>query len=92
MRGSVSATVGFGMSTYLDVDPGDWIGSNDLSFAVRDANPVSPGHALVAPRRMILNWWDATSAEQHSLLDLVDVIKLRLDAEFRAARIQRRIR
>lgn len=42
------------MSVFGDNDPAEWIGSNDLAFAVRDAFPVSPGHALVVPRRVVV--------------------------------------
>ncbi len=70
------------MSVFLGVNPGEWIGSNALAFAIRDAFPVSPGHSLVIPRRVVTTWWDATSAEQHAIIDLLDAVKRRVDAEF----------
>ncbi len=37
-----------------------------------DGYPVSPGHALVVPRRHIATWFDATREEQVALLEGVD--------------------
>ncbi len=55
--------------------------SNDLAFALRDNFPVSPGHTLVVPRRLVATWFEATRQEQVAILDLVDVVKTALDAE-----------
>jgi HIT domain len=66
------------MSVFLGVDPGEWIGSNGLAFAIRDAFPVSRGHSLVIPRRVVATWWDTTSDEQHAIIDLLDAIKRRV--------------
>jgi len=77
--------IGVGMSVFLNVDPAAWVGSNELAFAIRDAFPVSPGHTLVVPRRVVGQWWDATVDERHALLELVDRVKRRLDAEFSPA-------
>src|SRR4051794_9488262 len=70
------------MSVFLSIDKTEWIASNDLAFAVRDAFPVNPGHTLVIPRRVVAEWWDASPAEQRAINDLVDRVKRRLDAEF----------
>ena len=43
--------------------------------------PVSPGHTLIVPRRLVATWFDATREEQLALLDLVDEVKRRLDEE-----------
>lgn len=69
------------MSVFLQVDPHEWVASNDLAFAIRDRFPVNDGHTLVVPRRHVATWWDASIDEQHALMELVDTVKLRLDAE-----------
>jgi superfamily II DNA or RNA helicase/diadenosine tetraphosphate (Ap4A) HIT family hydrolase/HKD family nuclease len=69
------------MSVFLEIDPDDWVGSNDLAFAINDRFPVSPGHTLVIPRRVVQEWSDVTTEEQHALFELVDVVKRRIDAE-----------
>jgi superfamily II DNA or RNA helicase/diadenosine tetraphosphate (Ap4A) HIT family hydrolase/HKD family nuclease len=69
------------VSPFLEIPRGEWIAANDLAFAVHDRFPVSPGHTLVITRRVVPTWWDATRAEQHAVLDLIDTVKRRLDAE-----------
>ncbi|MBS1838741.1 MAG: HIT family protein, partial [Actinobacteria bacterium] len=69
------------MSVFLAIDPEEWIASNDLAFAVPDRFPVNPGHSLVVSRRRVVEWWEATIDERHAILELVDVVKRRLDVE-----------
>jgi hypothetical protein len=42
---------------------------------------VSPGHALIIPRRLVATWFEATREEQIALFELIDTVKARLDAE-----------
>lgn len=70
------------MSVFLDRDPNDWVDSNELAFAIRDAFPVSPGHTLVIPRRLVAEWWETTPTERLAIFELVDDIKRRLDTEY----------
>ncbi|MFZ4580914.1 MAG: HIT family protein [Myxococcota bacterium] len=69
-------------SPFLARPTTDRIAENALAFAIRDGFPVSAGHTLVVPKRVVATWFDATREEQHAILDLVDQIKTRLDAEF----------
>jgi diadenosine tetraphosphate (Ap4A) HIT family hydrolase len=69
------------MSVFLTIDPSEWVDSNDLAFAIRDKFPVSPGHTLVIPKRVIATWWEATREEQQAIFDLVDRVKEMLDHE-----------
>jgi len=69
-------------SPFLDTDPLQWTASNELAFCVRDRYPVSRGHTLVIPKRVVATWFDATREEQHALIHLVDEVKRALDAEF----------
>jgi HKD family nuclease/diadenosine tetraphosphate (Ap4A) HIT family hydrolase len=46
-----------------------------LALGLWDAFPVSPGHALVVPRRHIATWWDATPEEQRSLLAAIAIAR-----------------
>jgi superfamily II DNA or RNA helicase/diadenosine tetraphosphate (Ap4A) HIT family hydrolase/HKD family nuclease len=72
-----------GDSPFLAVLASEWLAANDSAFAIADRYPVSPGHALVIPRRVIATWWEATEAERADILALVDQVKDRLDAELR---------
>ena len=58
----------------------EWVANNALAFAIRDGFPVSPGHTLVVPRRLVANWFDATVEERQALFDLVDEVKRQLEA------------
>ncbi|WP_338046597.1 DEAD/DEAH box helicase family protein [Polyangium spumosum] len=68
-------------SPFLGIPPSHWIASNPLAFAVPDLYPVSPGHTLVIPRRLIATWFEATPEEQAAIFQLVDEVKRKLDAE-----------
>ena len=68
-------------SPFLTALPERRVASNDLAFALRDGFPVSPGHTLVIPRRLVATWFEATREEQLAILELVDVVKAQLDAE-----------
>ena len=70
-------------SPFLDVDESHWLAWNDVAFAIADAYPVTPGHSLVIPRRLIRTWWAATEWERSGMWALVDVVKRRRDAEYR---------
>ena len=57
----------------------DRLAQNELAFAVLDAHPASPGHALIIPVRQIETWLDATPAEQRAALELVDLVTAQID-------------
>ena len=68
-------------SPFLKVDPALWVASNDLAFALRDNYPVSEGHTLIIPKRLVATWFDATDAEHGALMSLVEIVKQQLDDE-----------
>jgi diadenosine tetraphosphate (Ap4A) HIT family hydrolase len=47
--------------------------TGDLVVGLWDAFPVSPGHALLIPRRHVAEWFDATPEEQAELLRAIAV-------------------
>lgn len=69
-------------SPFQAIPPSDWLASNRSAFAIPDRFPVSPGHSLVVPRRLVATWWEATSDEQADMLALVDEVRRRLDDRF----------
>jgi diadenosine tetraphosphate (Ap4A) HIT family hydrolase len=70
-------------SPFLDRPLSDHVASNPLAFAIRDGFPVSPGHTLVIPRRLVATWFETTAEEKVAIFDLVDVVKEQLDRELR---------
>lgn len=69
-------------SPFLSIPESAWTASNELAFAFRDKYPVSSGHTLVVPRRVVATWFEATRHEQLAIMELVDDVKRALDAEF----------
>jgi len=70
-----------GDSPFLAVPASEWLAANDSAFVMADRFPVSPGHSLVVPRRVIATWWEATDGGRTDILALVDEAKRRLDTE-----------
>jgi diadenosine tetraphosphate (Ap4A) HIT family hydrolase len=69
-------------SPFLERPESDWIASNALAFAIFDGFPVSPGHALIIPKRLVATWFEATPDEQQALMALVETVKARLDRDY----------
>lgn len=72
-----------GDSPFLSIPVSEWLASNGSAFAIADRYPVSPGHVLVVPRRLIGAWWDATDEERADMLALIDEVKRLLDEQVR---------
>jgi ATP adenylyltransferase len=49
--------------------------AGDQVLGLWDAFPVSPGHALLIPRRHIPTWFEATAAEHVGLVAAIDEAK-----------------
>lgn len=62
-------------SPFLDIPAEDWIAENESAFAIRDRFPVSPGHALVITKRLVPDWWGASTQEQADLMALVEIVR-----------------
>ncbi len=51
------------------------IASSSLSVAFFDGFPVSPGHALIIPKRHVSSFFDLSQEERQDLLNLADSVK-----------------
>jgi len=49
-------------------------------YAMWDAYPVSPGHALIIPKLHIEHWFDAAEQLQGELTKAIDVVRSRIDS------------
>ena len=58
------------------------IASSALSLAFFDGFPVSPGHALIIPKRHVASFFDLTQDERKDLFDMADEVKRILDKRF----------
>src|SRR6516225_8630296 len=77
----VGAKMPDGDSPFLAIPASEWLAANRSAFVIADRFPVSRGHALVVPRRVIATWWEATDEERADILALIDEAKRRLDAD-----------
>jgi diadenosine tetraphosphate (Ap4A) HIT family hydrolase len=51
----------------------------ELVFAIWDGFPVSPGHALLVPKRHVATWFDGSPAEQHELMSAIGRMKAEIE-------------
>jgi superfamily II DNA or RNA helicase/diadenosine tetraphosphate (Ap4A) HIT family hydrolase/HKD family nuclease len=70
-----------GESPFLAIPASEWLAANRSAFVIADRFPVSRGHVLVVPQRVVATWWEATDEERADILALIDEVKRRLDAE-----------
>jgi diadenosine tetraphosphate (Ap4A) HIT family hydrolase len=71
------------VSVFLSLPTSVWVASNALAFAIRDRDPVSDGHTLVIPKRLVVDFFGTTDDERLALFALVDEVKRSLDATHR---------
>jgi len=72
-------------SPFFDISLGEHIASNDSAFAIWDGFAVSPGHALVIPKRLFGSWWEATAQERVDLFALVDEVRAKIAVDYKPA-------
>jgi len=60
------------------LEPKEQVGEIASCFAFRDKYPVSKGHSLVIPKRVISNYFDLTFKEQSACWFLVNLVKAEL--------------
>ena len=68
---------------FCDLEPARILAEDELTVVYMDAFPVSPGHAVIIPRRHIATLFEATPAEQAALLQALNLAKGILDARHR---------
>jgi superfamily II DNA or RNA helicase/diadenosine tetraphosphate (Ap4A) HIT family hydrolase len=54
-----------------------------LTLGLWDAFPVSPGHALLLPKRHVASWFEATPEEQAELLAALDLARREVEKDHR---------
>ena len=53
--------------------------TDGLVIGLWDSFPVSPGHALLVPRRHVASWFEATAEEKAALVAAIDKAKVEID-------------
>ena len=67
---------------FCEMPPERVLTQDDLTLAIRDGFPVSPGHTLILPRRHIQSMVEATPEELAALLRTLGEVRKALDLEF----------
>ena len=60
---------------FCEPPPDRLISESEAVLALYDGFPVSPGHALVVPRRHVASWNEATPDEKSAIWREVDVVR-----------------
>lgn len=60
---------------FCNINPTRILTSNTHALAIMDGFPISPGHALIIPKRHIASLFEATSEERESLFDLLEEVR-----------------
>lgn len=58
------------------------IASSLLSIAFFDGFPVSPGHALIIPRRHVASLFDLTKDEKQDMINLAESVRIIIDEKY----------
>jgi diadenosine tetraphosphate (Ap4A) HIT family hydrolase len=72
------APEGTDLCPFCTMDQSRVFTENDLSVAILDAYPVTPGHTLIIPKRHIVSFFEATADERSALFELIDGVRERL--------------
>jgi diadenosine tetraphosphate (Ap4A) HIT family hydrolase len=68
---------------FCTVQPDRVFFQDALVLGLWDAYPVSPGHALLVPRRHVATWFDATDEEQAALGGAIRAAKSEIERRHR---------
>lgn len=66
---------------FCRLDPAEILLENDHAVVFYDRFPVTPGHALVVPKRHITSFFETTAEERGALMELVGRVREHLLAE-----------
>ena len=55
---------------------------SDMCIAFFDGYPVSPGHALIIPKRHVASYFDLTHEERQAMEQMLFMVKKKLDERF----------
>ena len=64
---------------FCSIEPSRIIDERESAFVTWDKYPVSPGHALIVPRRHVGSWFSTTRPEQCDLNELLEIAKSRIE-------------
>lgn len=65
------------------LDSARWINQNEFAVAIRDIFPVSPGHTLIVPKRLVASPFELSDREFQGCWALLLLERARLDTELK---------
>ena len=68
---------------FCRIKPDELIDENPLAAGLRATHPVSPGHALIVPRRHVADFFDLTDQEKAAIWVLIDPVRQAIGEEHR---------
>ena len=69
--------------SFCEPDPDRVFASGEFAFAIWDSYPVSPGHALIVPRRHVPHGWHGLRpAESDQIFELIDTVIVALQVKY----------
>ncbi len=71
------------LCTFCTLDPTRIIVANGYALAIMDGFPVSPGHALIIPKRHVASMVDAEREEREALFDLLAELRVKLLKDYK---------
>jgi diadenosine tetraphosphate (Ap4A) HIT family hydrolase len=60
-----------GPCAFCTLPPERVVGENEHAVWILDANPVSPGHSLIIPKRHVESFFEATQAEREAIMAIL---------------------
>jgi diadenosine tetraphosphate (Ap4A) HIT family hydrolase len=62
--------------------PGEIVTQDDNAYARYDSNSLTRGHVIVVPKRHVVSYFEMSSAENVSIMTLLDATKEIIDRQF----------
>jgi diadenosine tetraphosphate (Ap4A) HIT family hydrolase len=67
---------------FMDIEPRELVFETATAFSIFDKFPVSKGHILIIPKRLVSNYFELTFREQSALWFMVNKVKIFLQNQF----------
>ncbi|GAB1370198.1 hypothetical protein MASR1M45_02570 [Candidatus Kapaibacterium sp.] len=67
---------------FVSKTPKNLISESAQTFSIYDGFPVSKGHSLIIPKRLVSNYFDLPAKEQYSCVLMINKVKTILQKEF----------
>lgn len=70
---------------FCNLDGSRIVAENEHAVWIFDGFPISPGHALIIPKRHVRSFFETTPQDRSALLQMLDQAKAKLDEQYQPA-------